>query len=187
LTPGDWFLAAVNNSPGPVGYSILANDWSAYGTNLLLLDPVESTNEFCFNWFSLPGVRYFVQAKTNLTDTTWSTLASVTASDISTNFCLALPSPWHFFRLGQGLAPSTFVGHPTIASINVGTNLVQLQWSYPVYARFQVQWSPSLAPASWQNAPTIITPNAGVCTFTDDGSQTGGIAPTRFYRLQLLP
>jgi subtilisin-like proprotein convertase family protein len=187
LAPGDWFLAAVDNSAGPVGYSILANDWSGYGTNLTLLDPVEATNEFCFNWLTLPGVRYFVQAKTNLSDATWSTLGPVTATDISTNFCLPLPSPWHFFRVGQGLAPSTFVGHPSIASINVATNVVQLQWSYPVYSRFQVQWSPALAPASWQNVPTIITPNAGLCTFIDDGSQTGGLAPTRFYRLQLLP
>jgi hypothetical protein len=187
LAPGDWFLAAVDNSAGPVGYSVLANDWSGYGTNLTLLDPEESTNAFCFDWLTLPGVRYFVQAKTNLSDATWSTLGPITASDISTNFCLPLPSPWHFFRVGQGLAPSTFVGHPSIASINVATNVVQLQWSYPVYARFQVQWSPALAPASWQNVPMIVTPNTGLCTFTDDGSQTGGLAPTRFYRLQLLP
>jgi hypothetical protein len=114
-------------------------------------------------------------------------LTPFVATDVSTNFCLALPSAWHFFRIGQGLAPSTFAGQPSIASIQVATNMVQLSWSYPVYARFQVQWAPSIYPASWQNAPTIITPNAGLCTFVDDGSQTGGFAPTRFYRLVLLP
>jgi hypothetical protein len=77
-----------------------------------------------------------------------------------------------------------------------GTNGFLLTWFAPSNDLFQVQWTPSLAPASWNtftNPPAVgrntnapgIPPNAQF-NFFDDGSQTGGFDPTRFYRLILL-
>jgi hypothetical protein len=60
-----------------------------------------------------------------------------------------------------------------------------------------VQWTASLAPATWQtftNPPSVgyntnvtpVNPTNAQFNFFDDGSQTGGFGPIRFYRLILL-
>jgi hypothetical protein len=62
-----------------------------------------------------------------------------------------------------------------------------LQWLAPANSQFQVQWSPALGPATWSPIPDLITAPATVFSFLDDGSQTGGLGPVRFYRLLQLP
>ncbi|MBI3848777.1 MAG: hypothetical protein HY298_04755, partial [Verrucomicrobia bacterium] len=49
------------------------------------------------------------------------------------------------------------------------------------------QWTPSLAPTTWNTFTNIVTSATGNFTFVDDGSQTGGLGATRFYRLLLYP
>jgi len=71
-----------------------------------------------------------------------------------------------------------------------------LTWFAPSNDLFQVQWTTSLAPAVWTtftNPPSIsyntnfpAGPTNAQFNFFDDGSQTGGFGPTRFYRLILL-
>ncbi len=77
-----------------------------------------------------------------------------------------------------------------------GTNGFLLTWFAPSNDLFQVQWTTSLAPASWQafSNPPVVSYNTNVpvgptnaqFNFFDDGTQTGGFGPTRFYRLLLL-
>ncbi len=96
-------------------------------------------------------------------------------------------------------APTSVMTNTTSISSIVQTNIggkngFLLTWFAPSNDLFQVQWTASLAPASWSAFTNIVSYNAGAFTsptntqfnFFDDGSQTGGFGPQRFYRLTLL-
>ena len=187
LSPGEWFAAVVNLSGGAVSYTVKATTWGSYGTNLLAQSPSAAGNEFCFSWDTLSGVHYFIQGKTNVTDAQWTMLESLTATDYTTSYCLALPSGWHFFRIGEGIVPLAITSAPRIALVTKGTNGVALRWPAAAGSTFQVQWTASLTPASWSTFTNVVAPSAGLCTFVDDGTQTGGMGGTRFYRLVVGP
>ncbi len=80
--------------------------------------------------------------------------------------------------------------HTTIG----GTNGFLLTWFAPSNALFKVEWTTGFAPPNWIAFTNIIGYNTNVFTsptstqfnFFDDGSQTGGFGPIRFYRLKLL-
>ena len=81
----------------------------------------------------------------------------------------------------------------SITATNIGgTNGFLLAWYAPTNDLFQVQWTDNLAPPAWNTFTNIIgytgpvTPTNGLFSFFDDGSQTGGFGPMRFYRLILL-
>jgi hypothetical protein len=74
-----------------------------------------------------------------------------------------------------------------ITSITSNTNGVLLQCLGPANSRFQAQWTPSLAPPAWTPFTNTLTSTNGVFSFLDDGSQSGGLAGPRYYRLQQLP
>lgn len=104
LTPGNWFLAAVNAGGPPAAYSILATGFSTYGTNISVSNASATTNAFCFSWTSLPGIHYYVQGKTSLQSTNWITVsATLTANDVQSTYCVALPSQFQFFRIHEGI------------------------------------------------------------------------------------
>ncbi len=76
-----------------------------------------------------------------------------------------------------------------------GTNGFWLTWFAPSNELFQVQWTTSLAPANWSNfnqvvsynpAAVPVSPTNARFNFFDNGTQTGGFGPTRYYRLNLL-
>ena len=80
----------------------------------------------------------------------------------------------------------------TVTQTNInGTNGFLLVWFAPTNELFQVQWSPGLL-SSWNTFTnivgfhTFINPTNSEFEFFDDGSQTGGFASGRFYRLILL-
>jgi hypothetical protein len=191
LTPGEWFLSAVNVSGGPANYSIMASEWPLYGTNIVITNStISGGNSFCITWTSLPGVHYYVQGRMNLTDPTWDVVSpTITATDYSTTWCLALPSPYHFFRVQEGLsALATPISTPPgISSISWNGTGIVIQWTASATNQFRVQWANSIAPAAWNTFSTTVTSANGNFSFTDDGSQTGGLGPQRFYRLQQLP
>jgi subtilisin-like proprotein convertase family protein len=183
LTPGEWFLAAVNLTGTPAAYSILATEFGDYGTNLLVTDSTQSGNELCLAWNSLPGAHYVVQGKTALEDVSWTNLSStLTASDFTTTFCLPLPMPFEYFRVSQGLALVPAL--PAISSIAFTTNGALLGWSARTNSSFSVQWSPGLSPANWLPIPGTVSSTTGSFQFLDDGSHTGAPGTVRFYRLQ---
>ena len=87
----------------------------------------------------------------------------------------------------QSLSPTPLIA-PNIAGPAVGTNSITLQWTAPIYEAFQVQWITSFAPPIvWNTFTNIITSTNGTFTFTDDGSQSGGLGGPHFYRVLLLP
>jgi subtilisin-like proprotein convertase family protein len=89
--------------------------------------------------------------------------------------------------------PSISITSITYTNIS-GTNGFLLIWFAPSNDLFQVQWTPSLTPASWTTFTNIVSYDTNAFTsptntqfdFFDDGSQTGGFGTNRFYRLVLL-
>jgi len=74
-----------------------------------------------------------------------------------------------------------------ITSITRSTNGVLLQWTAAANSRFNVQWTPALAPPAWNTFTNLVTSTNTFYSFLDDGSQSGGLGPPRFYRLLQLP
>jgi subtilisin-like proprotein convertase family protein len=189
LTPGEWFLSAVNLSPGPATYTIMASEFPVYATNLVITGWSVSPTGFCITWDSVPGIDYYVQALTNLSSTTWVTVShTIRATANSTTFCLPIPSVFHFMRVAEGLALNPYLQQIKITSITRVPGGVVLRWTAPANYTFQVQWTPSLFPANWKSFTNIVTSASGNFLYVDDGSQSGGLAGPRYYRLlQLSP
>jgi subtilisin-like proprotein convertase family protein len=186
MSPGEWFLSAVNVSGGSASYSIMATEFPEYGTNLVIINPVADATGFCLSWNSLPGVHYYLQGKANLNDLEWTTVSpTLTALDVLSSSCVLLPNPFRFFRVREGLVLST----PTsvITSLSVSTNGVLLLWTSAGSDKFSVQWTDSLLPPRWTAFNNTITSTNGAFSFLDDGSQSGARGSQRFYRLQQLP
>ena len=93
--------------------------------------------------------------------------------------------PLAFFRVQEGLVitPPPLL----ISAIAFAPSGVLLQWNASTNAQFHVQWSPAIDPPSWTNFSNRISSPTGNFSFLDDGSQSGGIGPARFYRLVQLP
>jgi subtilisin-like proprotein convertase family protein len=191
LSPGEWFLTAVNVSGAPATYAIKASEWPAYGTNIVITNSgISGGNSFCITWTSLPGVHYYVQGRRNITDPTWDVVSpTITATDYSTTWCLPLPSPYHFFRVHEGLSAlaTPIAGPPTISGISRSGSGVTIHWTASASNQFRIQWANSLPIAAWNTLSTVVTSANGNFSFTDDGSQTGGLGSQRYYRLQQLP
>jgi subtilisin-like proprotein convertase family protein len=102
----------------------------------------------------------------------------------------ALEVDFHFLSASSGIFISSIV------STNIsGTNGFLLTWFAPSNDLFQVQWTGDLTPPQiWDTFTNIVSYNTNVpvgptnaqFNFFDDGSQTGGFDPNRFYRLILL-
>jgi hypothetical protein len=89
------------------------------------------------------------------------------------------------------IPPPVFNITVTATNIN-GTNGFLISWPAPLGDQFHLQWTSLLAPMTWQDFKgvisytSILSATNGQFDYFDDGSQTGGFGPTRFYRLQLL-
>jgi hypothetical protein len=192
LSPGDWFLTAVNVSGGPAAYSIMATEWPVYGTNIVITNSFVVSNNFCLTWTSLPGVHYYVQGKPDLLTTNWTIVSpTITAVDYLAGYCVPLPSTNHFFRVHEGIVLDNGTAVPnvvgTIGSIAMSANGIRLQWSAPAGSKFQVQWSSSLTSPVWSSFSNIVTSDTGTFSFLDDGIQSGGLGARRFYRFVQVP
>jgi subtilisin-like proprotein convertase family protein len=192
LSPGDWFLTAINASGGPAAYSIMASEWPQYGTNIIITNSFVVTNSFCLTWTSLPGVHYYVQGKPDHVTTNWTIVSpTITAVDYLAGYCIPLPSTNHFFRVHEGIVLDNGAPFPsvvgTIGSIAMSGSGIRLQWSAPSDAKFQVQWSPSITAPVWSSFSNVVTSETGDFFFVDDGSQSGGLGTRRFYRFVRVP
>ena len=104
LTPGDWYISAVNVSGAPVTYAVRATEFPISGINIVITNSAITADGLCLTWTSLPGVEYYVQGKPDLLSTNWVPVSpTVTASDVQATYCVPLPSPFHFFRIHEGL------------------------------------------------------------------------------------
>jgi subtilisin-like proprotein convertase family protein len=186
LSPGDWYLTVVNPSAKPATYTILATEFDRYGTNLTIREQSATADSFCFTWASLPGVHYFVEGTASVSDPDWRTISpTLTAVDDLSSYCVSLPSPYQYFRVCEGLV---LVPEPIlISSVSWSISGALLQWSAESGSRFKVEWSPSLAAPAWSAFTNTIESASSSFQFLDDGSQSGGLDQTRFYRLMRIP
>jgi hypothetical protein len=164
----------------------MASEFPFYGTNILITDGDVSSNQFCLSWNSLPGVHYFVQGNDRLDSTSWVTLSpTLTAVDTNTSYCLPQSGAFDFYRVQEGLVitpPPLLVGNGSYSSKGF-----LLQWVAATNLQFQVEWNASIDSAQWLTFSNVITSTSGIFSFLDDGSQSGGFAHTRFYRLRRWP
>jgi len=188
LTPGDWFIAAVNASGEPADYAITATEFQVYGLDLLITECLVDSYNFCLGWTSMRGLHYYVEGKADLDSTNWVVISpTLTASGNAAWYCVEMPSPYHFFRIGEGLVLEDYGAPVAISRIAVEANGVYLEWTASVRDQFQVQWTPSLSPPDWTPFAEVLTSVNGTFEFRDDGSQTGGLSSPRYYRLRRLP
>ncbi len=186
LSSGEWFLAVVNVTGSLASYSILATEFTDYGTNLVLSNTSVTSNALCVTWSSLPGIHYYLEGKPDIADSDWTILSpTLTASDFTTTFCLLLPSPFEYFRVSEGLV--LVPAPPIIASVGVASGGTLLQWTARTNLFFNVQWTAALAPANWSAFPGLVGSTNGTFLFFDNGSQASGSGGERFYRLRQMP
>ena len=111
-----------------------APQWPVHGTNVTITNFVFTGSSFCITWTSLPGVHYVVQGKVNLTDPSWTDISpTITATADSTTWCVTpWPSPYHFFRVREGLANTGAVmpiaQHFAVSRNTGSTNGFTLNW-----------------------------------------------------------
>jgi len=72
---------------------------------------------------------------------------------------------------------------PTIGASKFDANGFAFTWSSEPGAEFSVEYAEDLA-GPWIEIPPTITSETGEFLFIDDGSGTGGLSPSRFYRLR---
>lgn len=112
------------------------------------------------------------------------------------------PGPWYVTVVNRdptsviySLRATNFTGDDPAGflidpQVRVEGDVVTLQWTALPGLRFAVQYVLSLPPSGaipWATVPGTVTSATGLYTFVDDGSQTGGAAPMKFYRLVLVP
>ena len=191
LSPGPWFLAVINTNTTAVPHTVMATAWNVPATNIVMAVVSVDANAFCVSWNTLPGVHYVVQGRASLSVPGWADVSPViTATNVVTTWCVPLPSPYHFFRIVEADSSSMSSVSPTgpqVTAARSGTAGITLQWTAPTNQQFRVEWTSTLSPPSWTLVPGSITSTSGNFTYTDNGSQTGGLGPRRFYRLVLQP
>ncbi len=185
LTAGEWYLGVAATLGQPVAYSVLATEFSAYGTNLVISAGL-TNQSFSLVWDSLPGVHYFVQGKAALTDPGWINVSpGLTAIGPHTIYSVDLPCPFQFFRVGEGLVLS--FPPPEISTTRTSQDQLLLRWTAPPGMWFVVEWTPALDPASWSAFSNTVYSMTGAYEFLDDCSESGPPTQTRYYRVRVLP
>jgi len=188
LSPGDWFLAAINTSGFPADYSIVATEFAAAARRGLITSAGLSGDSFCLTWESVPGVHYFVQGLVSLGDDTWTTLSpTLTATTGSTTWCQPLSSPYRYFRVQEGLVLGEAATVPWIRQITTSAGGTVIKWTGPTNCAFEVQWTPLPGANGWTSFTNRLESTNGLFEFLDDGSQCGGPGESRFYRLRQVP
>jgi hypothetical protein len=191
LAPGEWFVSVVNNTSNSAVYTITATEFNVPGTNPVIVGYKIQGGSLCITWTSVPGIDYYVEGNTSVNTTNWVPVSpTITAVSNLTTYCIPFPTPYQFFRIKEGLAPAAAPppAPPTISSITVTPSGRLLSWVAPTNETFNVQWTPSIVPATWNTFTNVISSTTGNFSFLDDGSQTGGnLGASRYYRLLVLP
>jgi hypothetical protein len=90
--------------------------------------------------------------------------------------------------LVNAATPPAPVAPPTIGSVTFTTNGISIGWTSDLGRQFRAQWTTNLAPPIvWTSFTNIISSATTNYVFLDDGTQTGGLGPMRFYRLLNYP
>lgn len=141
----------------------------------------------CLKWAQIPGTNYVVQAKAAIEDPEWKPISDIlTASLAPTDYCISLPSPFHFFRIAVvgGTKPPPPPPPPPVASRFIDPRLVPsettlcLQWPSAVGTNYVVQAKQNIDASSWTNLSSVIKATARLTEFCVD-------LPTSFQFFQI--
>jgi immunoglobulin I-set domain protein/Ig-like domain-containing protein len=88
------FTAAVGGSHGSPGYVVAP---------VYVTDAVTNGSNIALNWNTVPNRNYTVEYKTNLTDTNWTTLISLTATGTNSAAVDSVTSSQKFYRVGSSV------------------------------------------------------------------------------------
>ena len=73
-----------------------------HDTACVILNVSTDPARCCLTWTSEPGNQYYVQGATSMNQTQWFTLsANLTAHGDTISYCVPLPSPYRYFRVGM--------------------------------------------------------------------------------------
>ena len=171
-------------------FQVRATESMFRGTNLYITRAVLAAGSLCLTWTNtVRGAHYFVQGCLDLENMNWMPVSpTITAEGGETTWCVPLPTAYSVFRIAEGIiiTPAGDTRLP-INGIGMANGVFRFQWTGLTNQQYRAEWSPSLEPGSWNAFPGVITSSNGVFIFIDDGSQTGGLGPLRFYRFILLP
>lgn len=189
LSPGDWHLAVYNASTNDAVFSVKASEFNAAGTNTFEGGPIISATELCLSLGdAVPGVYYHVDGKSSLSDSAWIPLSpTILATNTTVSYCVSLPTPYAYFRFVEGLSPKTIAPPVSFTLTSFTPSGLTLEWTAPPGTRFVAEYTETLFPPNWQPYPDYITSTNSVVTFSDDGTQTAPLGPTRYYRFFEVP
>lgn len=74
---------------------------------------------------------------------------------------------------------------PIISSITQNATSVTVSWPSQTGVTYRVQWKNALTDPTWQSIVPDIAGTGSTINWIDNGSQTGGLPATRFYRVGL--
>jgi hypothetical protein len=189
LAPGDWFLSVYNNTTNLASYDVVATEFPKTGDDVKVLKVFVQTNALCIIWTNtLPGVNYYVVGKDVWQSQVWVPVSpTIRATNTWITWCTALPTPYMFFDLREGLSPLSLVTTINYTNQVFGTNGLTLCWLAPPNQYYLVLYTDTLSPPKWVPYPDYITSTNTLYKFTDDGSKTGGLNLNRFYQVLEVP
>ena len=160
---GDWYLAVDNLTSSNLSFTILASvTTSALPTNNIVITPrIDITNGlFCLSWNSVAGRSYYIEAKTNLTDLTWTAISpTIVATNTTTTYCVPATGPRRFFRIIEGAAPPTTPPNINPQLVITNGNLC-LTWDSIAGVNYHVEAKTNLTDPAWTVvSPTITATN----------------------------
>ena len=95
-------------------------------------------------------------------------------------------STWNPYTVVKMRSDFTITRPPRILPSSHSTTNFTFSWMAPTNVSFQVDYS-SAMPFVWATFTNIITATNGAFTFTDTGSQSGGLSGSKVYRLRTVP
>ena len=122
------------------------------------IDPVLALvdNQLCLTWSSEVNRNYIVQGKETLATGTWDDVTTVLATADSTTYCVALDTPYQYFRIVAGeLGEPPVLGPYVDVTLRLGENQVCLDWVSEAGRSYQIEGSTSLDAADWSVVETV--------------------------------
>lgn len=150
-----------------------------HGSGVFIHDPNLSTND---------GLNGPVIGNTDPTNSAGGDFAPImierfTRVTNSTLFIYYTLSTWNPYTVVKMRSAFTIAPAINVGSAAYSESGFTCSWSAPTNESFPVQFSNGLPPV-WTTLTNLLTSTNGSFNFTDDGSRTGGLGKTRFYRLR---
>src|SRR5207248_4532577 len=116
-------------------------------TNNIVINPqlIITNGTICLTWSSVAGQDYYVEAKTNLTDPSWTVVSpTITATNTTTTYCVPITGTSMFFRVVAGTAPGTTGPAINFFSLTLTPGGCVLNWTAWARGRYPVPYANNL-------------------------------------------